>query len=162
DLPERRGPAGHRVAGPRGPLPAGPPLPLRPGPRADRRRGQHRLEGRCVSMATPLRARLIGLGLLGRHHARHLRPLDGVDLRAVAAADGDAPGAAPGLEGLPAVQPLPAAGIDHAVVAVPPQFHRDVALALADAGIHTLVEKPLAFDIEEAEEITAAFEKAGL
>src|SRR5699024_8684429 len=49
-----------------------------------------------------------------------------------------------------------------AVVAVPTQFHRDVALRLAEAGVHTLVEKPLAFDIGEAEEITAAFEHAGL
>src|SRR5699024_9273904 len=47
-------------------------------------------------------------------------------------------------------------------VAVPTQFHRDVALRLAEAGVHTLVEKPLAFDIGEAEEITAAFEHAGL
>jgi len=113
-------------------------------------------------MATPLRAGLIGLGMMGRHHARNLRALDGVDLVAVADAHGDPHGAAPGLEVLPDVEALIAAGIDYAVVAVPTQFHRDVALALADAGIHTLVEKPLAFDIDEAEEITAAFEKAGL
>ncbi|HLS62161.1 MAG TPA: gfo/Idh/MocA family oxidoreductase, partial [Ruania sp.] len=31
-----------------------------------------------------LRAGLIGLGMMGRHHARVLRQLDGVDLVAVA------------------------------------------------------------------------------
>lgn len=109
-----------------------------------------------------LRAGLIGLGMMGRHHARNLQSLEGVELVAVADAHGDPHGAAPGLEVLPDVAALIAAGIDYAVVAVPTQFHRDVALALADAGIHTLVEKPLAFDIGEAEEITAVFEKAGL
>ncbi|GLI30101.1 MULTISPECIES: Gfo/Idh/MocA family protein [Brachybacterium] len=109
-----------------------------------------------------LRAGLIGLGMMGRHHARNLRALDGVDLVAVADAQGDPHGAAPGLDVLPDVDALIAAGIDYAIVAVPTQFHRDVALALASAGIHTLVEKPLAFDIGEAEEITAAYETAGL
>ncbi|MGO1684755.1 MAG: Gfo/Idh/MocA family protein [Brachybacterium sp.] len=109
-----------------------------------------------------LRAGLIGLGMMGRHHARNLRALEGVDLVAVADAHGDPHGAAPGLEVLPDVEALIAAGIDYAVVAVPTQFHRDVAIALAEAGVHTLVEKPLAFDIGEAEEITAVYEKAGL
>ena len=109
-----------------------------------------------------LRAGLIGLGMMGRHHARNLRSLEDVELVAVADAHGDPHGAAPGLEVLSDVEALIAAGIDYAVVAVPTQFHRDVAMALAEAGIHTLVEKPLAFDIGEAEEITAAFEKAGL
>ncbi|MGO1947704.1 MULTISPECIES: Gfo/Idh/MocA family protein [Brachybacterium] len=113
-------------------------------------------------MAKNLRAGLIGLGMMGRHHARNLRSLEGVDLVAVADAYGDPHGAAPELDVLPDVEGLIAAGIDYAVVAVPTQFHRDVALRLAEAGVHTLVEKPLAFDIGEAEEITAAFEDAGL
>lgn len=109
-----------------------------------------------------LRAGLIGLGMMGRHHARNLQSLEGVELVAVADAHGDPHGAAPGLEVLPDVDALIGAGIDYAVVAVPTQFHRDVAITLAEAGVHTLVEKPLAFDIGEAEEITAAYEKAGL
>jgi len=36
-----------------------------------------------------LRAGLIGLGMMGRHHARNLRAIDGVDLVAVADAQGD-------------------------------------------------------------------------
>src|SRR5699024_6295213 len=44
----------------------------------------------------------------------------------------------------------------------PTQFHRDVALIFAEAGVHCIVEKPLAFDIDEAEEISRAFEHAGL
>ncbi|MDO5663351.1 MAG: Gfo/Idh/MocA family oxidoreductase [Brachybacterium sp.] len=111
---------------------------------------------------TRLRAGLIGLGMMGRHHARNLHSLDGVDLVAVADAYGDPHGAAQGLEVLPDVEALIAAGIDYAVIAVPTALHKDVALALAEAGVHCLVEKPLAFDIGEAEQITDAFEARGL
>lgn len=113
-------------------------------------------------MNAPLRAGLIGLGMMGRHHARNLRALDGVDLVAVADPAGDPHGIAGDLHVLPDVDALIAAQIDYAVVAVPTQFHLDVALSLAAAGVHCLVEKPLAFDIAEAEQIADAFEKADL
>lgn len=113
-------------------------------------------------MSTNLRAGLIGLGMMGRHHARNLQAIDGVDLVAVADPQGDPHGAAPGFDVLTSAEALVEAGIDYAVVAVPTAFHRDVALTFADAGIHTLVEKPLAFDIIEAEEIAQAFEARGL
>lgn len=113
-------------------------------------------------MSKNLRAGLIGLGMMGRHHARNLKVLDGVDLVAVADPGGDPHGAASGYDALPDAQALVKAGIDYAVVAVPTQFHRDVALTFAEAGVHCIVEKPLAFDIAEAEEITRAFDQAGL
>ncbi|WP_131105990.1 Gfo/Idh/MocA family protein [Ornithinimicrobium sufpigmenti] len=113
-------------------------------------------------MARNLRAGLIGLGMMGRHHARNLRALEGVDLVAVADPGGDVHGTAPDLDVLPDAESLIKAGIDYAVVAVPTQFHREVALTFADAGVHCLVEKPLAFDIGEAEEIARVFEHKGL
>lgn len=113
-------------------------------------------------MTQKLRAGLIGLGMMGRHHARNLRSIDGVELVAVADPMGDKHNAAPGYDVLPNAEALVEAGIDYAVVAVPTAFHRDVAMTFAEAGIHTLVEKPLAFDIVEAEEITKAFEDKGL
>ena len=45
-----------------------------------------------------LRAGLIGLGMMGRHHARNLRAIDGVDLVGVADAMGDPHGVAGGLD----------------------------------------------------------------
>ncbi|MCG7426846.1 Gfo/Idh/MocA family oxidoreductase [Helcobacillus sp. ACRRO] len=113
-------------------------------------------------MTKNLRAGLIGLGMMGRHHARNLMNLEGVDLVAVADPGGDPHGAAPGYDILPGVEELVKTGIDYAVVAVPTAFHHDVAMTLAEAGVHTLVEKPLAFDIDEAEAITEAFESRGL
>ena len=50
-----------------------------------------------------LRAGLIGLGMMGRHHARVLRSLEGVELVAVADPGGDHYGAADGMEVLPDV-----------------------------------------------------------
>ncbi|MEY9925409.1 UDP-N-acetylglucosamine 3-dehydrogenase [Catenulispora sp. GP43] len=109
-----------------------------------------------------LRAGLIGLGMMGRHHARVLGSLDGVELVAVADPGGDQHGAAGGRPVLGGVEELIAAGIDFAVVAVPTVFHAETGLALAEAGIHTLIEKPLAPDVESATQLTETFERAGL
>jgi predicted dehydrogenase len=109
-----------------------------------------------------LRAGLIGLGMMGRHHARVLGSLEGVELVAVADPGGDAHGAAGGRPVLKDVHELIAAGIDFAVVAVPTVFHTETGLALAEAGVHTLVEKPLAPDVDSATLLTETFERAGL
>ena len=66
-----------------------------------------------------LRAGLIGLGMMGRHHARVLAGLEGVDLVAVADPGGDQHGVAGGRPVLSSVQELIAAGIDYCMVAVP-------------------------------------------
>src|SRR5690625_2837444 len=68
-----------------------------------------------------LRAGLIGLGMMGRHHARVLRQLAGVDLVAVADPGGDPHGVAGELPVLPDVQGLIETGIDYAVAAAPPR-----------------------------------------
>lgn len=109
-----------------------------------------------------LRAGLIGLGAMGRHHARVLRELPGVDLVAVADPGGDPHGVAGGLEVLPDVRALIGARLDMAVVAVPTVFHEEVGLALAEAGVHTLVEKPIAATSEAGRRVAEAFDAAGL
>ena len=109
-----------------------------------------------------LRAGLLGVGMMGRHHARVLRELDGVDLVAIADPGGDPHGVAGVLEVLPDVDALVEAGIDIAVVAVPTRFHEDAALKLAAAGVHTLVEKPIAHTIDAGQRMVHAFRDAGL
>jgi UDP-N-acetylglucosamine 3-dehydrogenase len=109
-----------------------------------------------------LRAGLIGLGMMGRHHARILRSLEGVDLVAVADPGGDPHGVAAGFDVLPDVEALVAAGIDYCMVAVPTALHDDIGLVLAAAGVHTMIEKPLAKDVEGARKLAEAFEQAGL
>lgn len=109
-----------------------------------------------------LRAGLIGLGMMGRHHARVLRALPGVRLVAVADAAGDVHGAAGGLEVGRTVDHLLAAGVDYAVVALPTTLHVETGLALAEAGVHALIEKPLAETAESARRLAAAFADRGL
>ncbi|MDF0514633.1 Gfo/Idh/MocA family oxidoreductase [Agromyces sp. H3Y2-19a] len=109
-----------------------------------------------------LRAGLIGVGMMGRHHARVLRELPGVDLVAIADPGGDPHGVAGDLEVLPDVDAMIAVGIDLAVVAIPTRFHYDAAMKLADAGVHTLVEKPIAQTVEQGREMTDAFKARGL
>lgn len=109
-----------------------------------------------------LRAGLLGVGMMGRHHARVLRELDGVELVAIADPGGDPHGVAGDLEVLPDIDALIAAGIDTAVVAVPTRFHEDAALKLAAAGVHTLVEKPIAESVEAGQRMVDAFAERGL
>lgn len=110
-----------------------------------------------------LRAGLIGLGMMGRNHARVLASLDGVDLVGIADETGGLPGAAPrDVPVVAAIDDLLALGIDYAVVAIPTQFHLDAALRLAAVGVHALIEKPLTTDVASAHRIADAFEAAGL
>lgn len=109
-----------------------------------------------------LRAGLVGLGMMGRHHARVLGSLDGVELVAVSDPMGDPHGVAGDRPVLASVQELINVGVDYAMVAAPTAFHEELALALAEAGIHALIEKPLAVDTPAAQRITAAFAAKGL
>ncbi|WP_114588548.1 Gfo/Idh/MocA family protein [Microbacterium arborescens] len=109
-----------------------------------------------------LRAGLLGVGMMGRHHARVLREVDGVELVAIADPAGDPFGVAGSLPVLDDVDALIAAGIDMAVVAVPTRFHEDAALRLSAAGVHTLVEKPIADTVEAGARMVEAFDAAGL
>lgn len=113
-------------------------------------------DGRTVRMG------LIGLGTMGRHHARVIREVEGMDLVAVADAYGDKHGVAGSLEVLPDVASLLAVGVDAAMVAVPTFLHEEVGLALAAAGVHAMIEKPIAATVVEGERVAAAFEDAGL
>ena len=109
-----------------------------------------------------LRAGVVGLGMMGQHHVRVLRELDGVDLVAVADPGGDPHGVAGGLAVLRSVAALVEVGVDMAVVATPTGLHEEVALELAEAGIHTMIEKPLAVDGKAALRIVETFDAKGL
>lgn len=109
-----------------------------------------------------LRAGLLGAGMMGRNHARVLREIDGVELVAIADPAGDPFGVAGDLEILPDVDALIRWGVDIAIVAVPTRFHEEVALKLAEAGVHTLVEKPIAHSVEAGRRVANAFAEAGL
>ena len=109
-----------------------------------------------------LRAGLVGLGMMGRHHARILSSLDGVELVAVSDPMGDQHGVATGRQVFSSVTDLIKEEIDYAMVAAPTAFHEELALELAAAGVHALIEKPLAVDTPAAQKIYEAFRDKGL
>ena len=109
-----------------------------------------------------LRAGLVGLGMMGRHHARVLASLPGVDFIGVSDPAGDVNGVAQGRPVVKSVAELVALGIDYAVVAVPTVYHLEIGLELAAAGIHAMVEKPLSQDTATAKDLAKTFAHAGL
>lgn len=109
-----------------------------------------------------MRFGLIGLGQVGRHHARLL--FDTPEVEFVGAVDplGDRHQAMRGRKLFDDVDQLLEAGIEAAIIAVPTEQHREMALKMADAGVHTLIEKPLAESTKSAEEIRDAFAEKGV
>lgn len=98
---------------------------------------------------------VVGVGNMGRHHARNYADLARSELRAIVDVDGDAARAVAGRYGgrvfadvdeLLRHEPDVAA----ASVAVPTSGHFEVAAQLVEAGKHVLVEKPIAATLEEA------------
>jgi UDP-N-acetylglucosamine 3-dehydrogenase len=113
-------------------------------------------------MSALLRMGLVGIGMMGRNHARVLHALEGVELVAIADPAGDKHDMAGSALVVDSVGALIEQRIDAAVVAVPTRYHLDAGLQLAAAGVHTLIEKPLATDGSEAQQLVKAFEGAGL
>lgn len=109
-----------------------------------------------------MRVGLIGLGSMGRHHARVIREVDGLELVAVADPCGDPHGVAGALPVLGGVEQMIDAGIDMAVCAVPTAMHEEAGLQLAEAGVHTLIEKPIAHSVRAGERLRDAFAARGL
>ena len=109
-----------------------------------------------------LRAGGIGLGVMGRHHSRVLAGLDDVEFLGVY---DPAPEVGPTLEGRPVHTRLDEfldLGFDYCVVAAPTIYHLDIGKALAERGIHALIEKPVASTTEAAIELRDLFQNAGL
>jgi UDP-N-acetylglucosamine 3-dehydrogenase len=108
------------------------------------------------------RAGVVGLGTMGRHHVRVLAELPDVELVGAADPSPVARAAARGVAVTADLAGLLELGIDMCVVATPTLTHREIGLGLAAAGVHTLIEKPLAPDVESARLLAGAFEERQL
>lgn len=114
--------------------------------------------------AVTLRVAVIGVGHLGRHHARILASLPGATLTAVVdtnQARAAEIAAAYGTRALFDCREL-LGQVDAVTVAVPTGLHRDVALPFLMAGVPVLVEKPMARSLEEADQLIDAAAGAGV
>jgi len=115
-----------------------------------------------MSADSPLRIGVIGLGMMGRNHVRVAGEVDGVVLVGVADPMGDRFAVAGNVPILDTPEKLIDHGIDMAVVAAPTGDHEELGLLLADAGVHTMIEKPLAQTHAAAVRLRDAFAAAGL
>jgi predicted dehydrogenase len=119
-----------------------------------------------ASQDTPpaLHGAVLGLGMIGRHHARLLQGNPRVAFAGAVDPGGDKHGVLrdPGrlFDSIPAL--LADGPVDFAIVAVPTEEHLDAVRELAAAGVHVLVEKPLAATEADALALIAAVEDAGL
>ena len=110
-----------------------------------------------------MRVAVVGVGHLGKHHARILANLPGVELTAVVdtnQARAEEIAAANGTRALMRATSL-IGKVDAVSIAVPTEQHLAVALPFLEAGTGVLVEKPMARSLEEADAMIAAAAKSG-
>lgn len=111
-----------------------------------------------------LKVGVIGVGHLGQHHARLYA--QSPDTLLVGIADLDR-GRAEGIGQQHEVQVFNNVdalldAVDAVSVAVPTTHHREVVLSCLNAGVHVLVEKPLASTVDEARAMVACAKQHGL
>ena len=121
------------------------------------------VRGSSSVAADVLRVGVIGVGHLGRHHARILAALEGVQLVAVVDRLPERArevAASVGVQALVDSRDL-VGRVDAVTVAVPTEQHLDVALPFVERGDAVLVEKPMARSLAEADELVAAARASG-
>ncbi len=108
-------------------------------------------------MIKDLNVAVIGVGNMGRHHARVYAEIEGVNLVAVADRNKNI-----GQKIARKFQCryytdflnlLNSEKIDAATIAVPTSLHKDIAIACIDKGIPVLIEKPIAESVQSAQKI---------
>lgn len=107
------------------------------------------------------RVGLVGLGSMGRNHARVVLGLPDTQLTAIVD-----PAVQTGTHlGVPvhaSVEALLKERLDYCVIATPTRDHLQVAVLLAEHGIPCLIEKPLALDTVQGQRIADAFQSRGV
>ena len=114
-------------------------------------------------MAETVRVAVIGVGHLGRHHARILGALDGATLTAVVDTAAGRAAEIAGTTGARAVTDYREllGEVDAVTIAAPTEQHHEIALPFLQRGTAVLVEKPMARTLAEADAMIAAAEASG-
>jgi predicted dehydrogenase len=109
-----------------------------------------------------LKVGVIGLGVMGKNHARVLSNMASVDELVLYDPMGADIGRLHGRAVSDNLESFLDQKFDYCVVSSPTSTHRDIALKLACLNTPTLIEKPLAFSVDDALQISEEFEKRGL
>ena len=114
-------------------------------------------------MPDTIRTAVIGIGHLGRHHARIMAALEGTRLTAVVDTIEERASAAAASSGAIAFTDYRTilGEVDAVTIAVPTELHHQVALPFLERGTAVLVEKPMARTLTEADELIAAARASG-
>lgn len=104
-----------------------------------------------------VKAAVIGVGSMGRHHGRVYREMEAVELVGVADTNTSVGTRIANLYGVPHFADyrvmLDEVRPDIVSVALPTSLHFQIACDLAERGIHMLIEKPITSTLEEAESL---------
>jgi predicted dehydrogenase len=109
----------------------------------------------------PVKVAVVGVGHLGKFHARIYAENPRAELLGVVDPNGEkakALAAECKTAALESVASLPK-DVEAVSIAVPTSLHAEVAIPLLERGVHCLVEKPLAQSVAEADRILAAAKK---
>ena len=116
-------------------------------------------------MTNDVRLAVVGAGLIGQRHVESLSAVEDVSLVCIV---DPAPAAKIFAENKGASwfssigEMFDKSKVDGVIIATPNQLHLDNALECIAAGCPALIEKPIAVNVSEAEEIVAAAKTAGL
>lgn len=117
-----------------------------------------------VSLLSELKVGVVGLGSMGWRHAEAYRRLAGVRLVAASTRDPERRQEAQqawGIETVADYREL-VGRVDAVTIATPTYTHAEITEFFAGAGVHVLVEKPIAATQQEAARVVAAAEKANI
>jgi len=113
-----------------------------------------------------VRTAIVGCGKVGQIHARALAGLAESELVAVCDSEGVRARAFAGQYGALAFEDPGAmfteAGVEAVCIATPHPAHRDPAVRAARAGVHVLVEKPMAASLADCDAMIAAARESGV
>src|SRR5271165_7214589 len=108
---------------------------------------------------------IIGAGYVSAHHLRALKTIAFVEVVGIADLDLVRAKAVAKTFNLPSaygsVEELLASGVDVVHVLTPPAFHATLAIQALQAGVHVLVEKPMAETPKQCERMMAAASSSG-
>src|SRR5215207_152224 len=113
----------------------------------------------------PLRVGVVGVGIMGANHARVFAGLPDVTLVGVADPSSQQRELVTRILGVPAVEDIDdllGPGLDAVTIAAPTHLHHELALKCIERGIHVLIEKPIASNVDEGREIIAAAKRRGV
>ncbi len=113
-----------------------------------------------------VRTAVVGCGKVGRIHANALRDVPEAEFVAVCDSDAGRAGAFAEKYG---VRPytdlgdlLRESGAEAVILGTPHPLHAEAAIRAAEAGVHVLVEKPLAANLKDCDAMLAAADRAGV